>query len=264
MNHVHHPTSTPPLHLTITGQGRPLLLIAGMLSDGTSWDPAIPLLEQNHRVIRPDNRGTGRSPDSWDGITITDMADDCAAVLRRLGITGAVVLGHSMGGFIALDLAARHPELCSRLVLAGTGTHSPPEVDRLFGAWSDGYAKGGDRAAWFSTLFDWIFAPQVLADPELRRAAVQASMDHPWPVQPAALRRQVEAIAAFDATPLLPAITAPTLVVAGTADRLFPPDAGCVLAAGIRDARLLVVEGAGHAMVVECAGELPRWIAGPA
>ena len=96
------------IHYESVGEGKPLLFIAGTASDGASWSPILPLL-RGRRLILIDNRGSGRTKVEGP-IEIAEMADDAAALLAHLGLAQVDVLGHSLGGFIGLLLALKHPE----------------------------------------------------------------------------------------------------------------------------------------------------------
>src|SRR5689334_8602891 len=103
------------------GSGPPLLLVNGYAATGTDWDPMLlGKLARGHTVICPDNRGTGGTPLGGGAVSVAAMADDLAALLDRLGHERCAVAGWSMGGFAAQELAARHPERVSSLVLMAT------------------------------------------------------------------------------------------------------------------------------------------------
>jgi 3-oxoadipate enol-lactonase len=97
----------------------PLLLIQGMVLDRAGWGPAIGPLQRLFRLVLVDNRGSGRSP-APGSFSVTDMAGDALAVLDHAGIGTAHMLGASLGGMIAQELAVRHPDRVGRLVLACT------------------------------------------------------------------------------------------------------------------------------------------------
>ena len=117
------------IHYEEYGAGEPLLLIAGLGANVCDWAPQIPTLTQHYRVIAFDNRGAGRS-DKPDGTyTISQLASDTAGLMNALGIDSAHVLGHSMGGFVAQELALSHPQRLRSLVLSAAtcgGTRSVP------------------------------------------------------------------------------------------------------------------------------------------
>ncbi|MEO0391088.1 MAG: alpha/beta hydrolase, partial [Pseudomonadota bacterium] len=93
------------MHFEVQGEGPPVVLLAGMLSDSASWGPLVQPLAHHFTVVRPDNRTTGRTV-PWDApVSIGQMAQDAAALMRHLGHDTYHVVGHSMGGLMAMELA---------------------------------------------------------------------------------------------------------------------------------------------------------------
>ena len=132
--HVHRNSRRP--HLGAPAGRRAAVLLLGGLGDPTeAWQAQLDAFAGAHRVIAPDNRGAGRSPLPADGVSITAMAEDAAAVVRSLGIASAHVAGFSMGGAIAQELAIRHPELVRSLVLNGTWCRPDAYFRRMVGWW---------------------------------------------------------------------------------------------------------------------------------
>jgi 3-oxoadipate enol-lactonase len=176
--------------------------------------------------------------------------------MDALGIVRAHVVGSSMGGAIAQELAIAYPERVDRLVLMATAARAR----WMCGALDDG--------AMWTTLLRRAgrLSPPALARSlrrwarvavgRVRRGGPPASPRPPAPAH--GLRRQQEALAAFDAHDRLPRISAPTLVIAGARDREVPLAAAEELAHGIPGARLVVLRGAGHLMHYERAGEVNR------
>ena len=107
--HVHDDAS---LHYEIIGDGPPLLLIAGLASDGASWGPLLAELPERHLIL-VDNRGAGRTR-STGPIRFGDLVADIASLIEALGIGPVDVVGHSLGGAIGLWLAAEHPRFVAR------------------------------------------------------------------------------------------------------------------------------------------------------
>lgn len=239
------------LHYEQQGSGGALLLVAGLASDAMSWLTVWKDLGARRRVIAPDNRGVGRTRFHDATVSIDAMADDCAALLDRLGIARAAVLGHSMGGFVAQRIALRHPGLVERLVLVATGSRAPAESVARFRDLADRFDAGEDRSRWFRRLFDLVFTPRFLADPANVEAATRWALDYPWPQSAQAFRRQAEAIAAFDGQADLARLGVPVLVLAGRDDVLFPLDAMQRFAGAIAGARFEAVSGAAHAVHTE-------------
>lgn len=241
------------LHYEDTGRGPALLLVAGLASDSMSWQPVVAPLAAAFRLIRPDNRGAGRTTPQDAESSIDAMADDCAALIRHSGVARAHVAGHSMGGFVARRLAIRHPALVDRLVLVASGERAGGRNLALFRDLADDYPPATDAADWFRRLFDLIFTPRFLADPEKAGAALRWALDYPVPQSAAGFRRQVEAMAAFEETGGGDAgrIAVRTLVVGGAADRLFPPEELRSYARTIAGARAAMIDDAAHAVHTE-------------
>jgi pimeloyl-ACP methyl ester carboxylesterase len=106
------------LNYKIAGDARPaIILIHGLASRLDHWNPVASALARHHRVLRMDLRGHGRSQAPEDGYSIRQFADDVAALARSQRIRNAVVVGHSMGSTVALELARRHPRVVASLVL---------------------------------------------------------------------------------------------------------------------------------------------------
>ena len=118
------------LHYEITGQGQPLLLIHGLGSSARDWELQVPVFAQNYRVVAFDVRGHGRSDKPPGPYSIPLFADDAAALIRALDIAPTHVVGISMGGMIALQLAVSAPELVRSLVVVNTGPELVPRTPR--------------------------------------------------------------------------------------------------------------------------------------
>ena len=116
------------LSYEVQGAGAPLVLLAGLGYPGWEWHRMAPLLASHFLVITPDNRGTGRSDKPAGPYTASLLAADTVGLLDVLGIDRAVVMGHSMGGFIAQALALEHPARVAALILASTNFGGPRHV----------------------------------------------------------------------------------------------------------------------------------------
>lgn len=247
----------PFLHLNQTrlyfeqlGSGPPLLLIAGLASDSQSWLAVLPALAERFTLILPDNRGVGRSTQNCE-ISISQMADDCAALIHHLGLTQVSLLGHSMGGMVALECTRRHPELVERLLLAATTAKNPVRNNLLFQDWADLYDANLDRAAWFRSLLYWIFTERFFENQPLLDLSLDYLLNYPWPQSPQAFRQQVQAIARFDANPWLGQIAVPACVLAAEQDLLMPLEQATSLAQQLPNATLKVIKDAAHSLQTE-------------
>jgi pimeloyl-ACP methyl ester carboxylesterase len=115
------PAGELEMYYEIHGSGRPLVLLHGAYMTIDLMGPILPRLAGTRQVIAPEQQGHGRTADVDRPITYEQMADDTAGLIRHLGLEHADVLGYSMGGATALQLAIRHPELVRRLVVASAG-----------------------------------------------------------------------------------------------------------------------------------------------
>jgi len=239
------------LYYEVHGDGPPLLLVAGLASDVSSWQTVLPALSEHFRVILVDNRGIGRSVPEDAPVSVDLMADDCAALIDHLGYGPVHVLGHSMGGFTALSLAARYPDRVKKLVLAATGEKSSFRNTLLFSDLADLYERGEDPAGFFRTVFYWIFSPAFFEDEGTVKGAVEFALSYPFPQAPVSFRNQVNAIAAFDGRNLAASVSAPALVLSAAEDLLFASSAGRELAEKLPRGKYLSVEGAAHSIHAE-------------
>lgn len=201
-----------------------------------NWPPEIRRLPGAETFVL-DLPGHGRS--SGAGCqTIDAYAAGVIATLEALNLPRAVVLGHSMGGAVALQTALSHPERVQGLVLVGTGARL-----RVAPAILEGLLEAPERA--IALIAEWAFATDAPA--ELKRAGEQVMAQTP----PAVLHGDMIACDGFDVTGRLGEIAAPTLVITGTADRLTPLKYAQFLAREIPGAELHPVENAGHMVMLE-------------
>jgi pimeloyl-ACP methyl ester carboxylesterase len=251
----------------------PLLLVMGLGMQLTAWDDALvqQLVGRGFRVIRYDNRDVGRStrfeaapPPSTARLalwkltgwapavpySLGDMAEDAAGLLGALGIEKAHVLGVSMGGMIAQELALRHPGKVLTLtsVMSTTGDPSLPGPREDVGKalLGRGPAKSREEALEASVgMLTLIGSPGFPTPPEALRARAGVAYDRCY--NPDGFTRQLLAVlTSASRKELLGALKVPTLVVHGREDPLVPVQAGEATAAAIPGAELLVVDGMGH------------------
>jgi len=239
------------MYYELHGSGDPLVLIAGLASDSQSWAPILPALAERFQVVVFDNRGAGRTEPMDAPLNITQMADDVTALLDTLNIPQAHLLGHSMGGMIALECAARRPDRIRKLILAST-TAKPAERDCvLLRNWAASQHHGMPPRLWFENLFFWIFPERFFQHPADVQAALDFSVNYPWPQTPDAFERQVETIAAFDIRDRLKSIHIPTLALHGERDMLFPPERVLPELTAISGLKMTIIPGAAHAIALD-------------
>ena len=234
------------LHYVRRGEGEPLLLIQGMAATHLAWgDRFLPELGQSFECVAFDNRGMGRSGRAELPFTIVDLAGDVAGLLDALEIERAHVLGISLGGMVAQELALAHPERIHSLTLGATYCGGPkgqlpgPEVAQSLGA----ALASGDRERVYRAMWEAMLSPTFRA--EEARFAEFREMAGALPAPRAVILEQIRAGGLHDTSDRLGGISAPTLVVHGTADRIFSAENGRQIAASI-PARLELLEGVGH------------------
>lgn len=247
------------IYYELHGSGPPLLLIEGLGCALWCWQPLLPVLARHYTVIAYDNRGVGRSDQPEMPYSIPLMADDAAGLLQSLGVERAHVLGHSMGGYIAQELALLYPERVSSLVLmasALSGQYATPEFRAAVASVAD---KAPEEA--LRTLLGLVVAPGYWeAHPDqlewvLRERLAALPPAHAYAAQSAAA-------AAHNSRYRAGRICRPALVVGGLLDRVLPAEASRELGAAIPGARLCLLAGAGHYVHWEKTDELAAAVCG--
>lgn len=226
----------------------PLVLLHPFPCDSAFWGPLREALDPGVRVFCPEAPGFGAAP-MRDGWTIAGWADQVADAIAA-GPGAAVVCGLSMGGYAALALAARRPEVLRGLVLADTRAEA--DSDEARAGREAGIARiaaDGDTAGFLAGLLPRLVAPA--ARPESRDLLAAVAARQP----PAAVAGALRALAGRpDRTPDLAAVRVPTVVIVGDEDAVTPPAAARVIAGGIPGASLVTIPGAGHMSALEAPG----------
>ena len=235
-----------------TGAGEPLLLIMGMSGTALHWgEPFLTALRESFEVITYDHRGVGASSRLSGAITIAEMAQDAAGLLEALGISSAHVLGISMGGMIAQELALEHPELIRTLTIGCSYCGGPgsSHIDRVAFAKLSAAMLSGDRQKAIRAGWEANVSEARVNDAELYASflAIAAERSVAVPV----VMAQAQAAAAHDTSARLGDITAPTLVIHGTEDQMLPVGNGRLIASLIPGARLEILDGIGHLFFFE-------------
>ena len=228
------------------GQGEPLVLIMGFSGDHLAWGFQLPAFAERYRVLAFDNRGAGQTDAPDDPYTTRMMAQDTAGLMDKLGIGRAHVLGVSMGGMIAQELALHHPERVRSLHLACTLARPDTYLAAVSASWRELRVRL-DREASLRAIGPWLFAPVTYNQrPEFVETLVQNALANPHPQTLTGFLRQGEAIRNHDTLDRLAAMRCPTLVSVAEEDILVPPRFSRELAARIPGAALHVVPGGGH------------------
>lgn len=232
----------------------PLVLIAGRSSEHSVWLPNLRDLCKIFRVLVFDHRGVGKSTVPTPGYTIRDMAADTLGLMRRVGFERAHVIGASMGGYIAQELALMEPERIGALVLAGTVAHSDAWLDNVWTMTQRLAASEEQRESRVRLSLLLSFSPDFLSHPGILDGLVQYGMDKPAHQTFEGLQGHIVACRSHDTRQRLGRIAAPTLVLAGEQDLLMPIARVRRLAEQIPDATFQILPG-GHSFMTESSDE---------
>ncbi len=246
---LHHRIDGPP--------GAPPIVMGGSLgTELAMWEPQLEALAATERVIRFDHRGHGESRVPPGPYAIDDLGRDVLALLDRLGLQRVSYCGLSIGGMVGQWLAIHAPQRVQRLILICTSAYLPPAS-----AWQDRAASVREAgspavvadavvARWFTPAFA---ARQPDAVARYRAMIVGTSAE--------GYASCCEAIATVDLRAGLPAVTSPTLVMAGRQDPSISPEHGRAIADAIPGSRFELLDPAAHLASVERAGEVTDLIA---
>jgi pimeloyl-ACP methyl ester carboxylesterase len=230
-----------------SGSGEPLLLIMGMSGTALHWgEPFLAELRREFEVIVFDHRGVGASTQLHGPVTIAQMAEDASGLLSAIGIDSAHVLGISMGGMIAQELALAHPGQIRTLTLGctycggeGSALAAPEVMQRLGAAMMSGDRQLALRVAWEINVSAQFAAD---ADAYARFLAISEQRAVAVPV----VMAQLQACTAHDTRERLAGLQTDTLVIHGSADQLLPALNGRLIASLIPGAELEMLEDIGH------------------
>jgi len=242
------------LYYEIHGEGEPLLCVVGLSADHLAWTLQVPAFSARYRTIVFDNRDVGQSFRAEGPYDVTDMAQDTLALADGLGLERFHLLGMSLGGTIAQELALAAPERVQSLHLIVSYAWA--------GRWGREFARLWGRAAAQRSdeeHIDWLILQTVSQEFYENQEAVEflrnMMLANPYPQPRDAFLRQLDAGARHDARDRLSALRVPTHVIAGERDLLVPAWKSEEIAQGIPGAKLSVVPRAPHGINVERAEE---------
>jgi pimeloyl-ACP methyl ester carboxylesterase len=247
------------LYYEETGDGEPLLMVMGLASDHFGWMLQVPEFSKHYRVITFDNRDVGQSKQAEGPYEIADMARDALALADHLELDTFHLLGMSMGGAIAQEIALLAPDRLRTLTLVVTfagGGNWAAERARL---WSEIRGLIGHEAH-----LDWLLlfgmSEDFYASPERVEYSKQLMRANPYPQAVEAFQRQVQASSRHEARGRLGAIAVPTHVIGAEHDTLVPVWKSKEIADLIPGADYTVVPGAPHAVNMERPEEFNRLV----
>ncbi len=260
-----------PLNVIELGEGPPLVFVHGLSGSWPNWLEQLPVFAVDHRVIALDLPGFGRSPMPAEEISISGYARTLDALLGKLGVDAAAVVGNSMGGFVSAELAINYPQRVERLVLvsaAGLSTYGDPRGLRALGRMRRIERIVATYAGWVAAHSD-----TVTKRPMLRNATLGLIAAHPNRL-PAPLAAEqirgagkpgfIQGLAAnldYDFSHRLGEIVCPTLIVWGDRDRVITVRDAARFAELIPGSRKVVFEDTGHVAMLERPAEFNELLA---
>ena len=248
--------STVALHAESHGAGPPVLFAHAIAYDHRMWMPVLEHFGNKRQAIVADLRGHGQSPVPPGPYTLEAMADDCAALLDRFGHAKADFVGLSLGGMIGQAFALRHPDRLNRLVLSNTSSSYGAQGRGMWEA-----RKKLVRESGMAALHD-LMVSRNFSEP-YRREHPEKIVEAMRPLATTSVEGYVgccDALAQLEYTASLPRIRARTLVIAGSLDPGTPVAMAEVLASGIPDSQLAVIDGAAHLSAYEKPVEYARLV----
>lgn len=256
-----HDAKGVSLHYEVSGEGPPLLLLAGMMSDSATWLPILPLLEPNFTIIRPDNRTTGRTRHAASDVSVTQMADDAAELMESLGHQRYHIAGHSMGGLMGMEIAGtREANVLSLTILAS----GPVRIARSMAMFDSllriRRTQPDGEKLWLRALYPWIFGPEFFADRSNVEIALQAALAYPHAQSVDAMEVQIGALATFNPRVRVEDLRAKTQAVFAEHDILIPNAAARQAFAKNPSIELHEIPDAGHSIVWDAPEEVAERI----
>lgn len=249
------------LHYEISGDDnlQSILFISGLGGDHRTWNKVINYLEYPYRIITFDNRDACMSGRSNQTYTIKDMADDVAELLHSIGISNTHIVGYSMGGAIAQELAISYPNLVNKLILLSTYTSGDPRGDVIFGSLASIRSKVSAEE-FLRLSLPWSLSVDEFEIPGFIEGLIRDSALDEYRQEYSAYERQMKATVSFESRGRLSNISAKTLMMFGDADILTPMRFALELVEGIRSSNLIIFEKSGHGIVLTRAKDIASQI----
>jgi aminoacrylate hydrolase len=243
----------------LEGRGPPIVLIQGVGVHGRGWTPQTDELRADFHCLTVDNRGMGESQPPGGRITVQRMAEDALELMRHVGWDSAHVVGHSLGGPVALEMALTHPTRVRSLALLCTvarGRDATRLGWRMLGLGLR--SRIGSRPARRHAFLRIVMPPGSLPRDTTQLAEeLRPIFGHDLADQPPIALKQLSALRAWDGSGRLAELAAiPTLVVSGAHDPIAPPRFGRALAAAIPGARHVEYEDASHGLPIQHAARV--------
>ena len=246
------------------GEGKPLVLISGLGYPHWQWHKMVPVLAEHFQVITFDNRGVGQSDKPAGPYTAQMLAQDTVGLLDALGIEKAIIVGHSMGGFIAQAMALDFPQRVEKLVLCSTnfgGPHHVPVTPEAMKVLSDVTSDPLTRfknGLVVSTAPGWADKNPEMIEEWIKWRVANPIEPAPYQAQLAIGLSLLPEAAAFEDK--LQRLDVPTLILFGAHDKVVPPANADLLSKKISGSTVMIFPDAGHFFPIEIAEAASRAI----
>ncbi len=231
------------IHHHTYGEGEPLVLIPGLCGDLYNWKKMVPLIKDHCHVVLMDCRGSGLTEAPDRQFTMSELADDVSGLMNGLGFSRYHVLGWSMGGNVAQEVALRHADEVASLILMSTYTRRPDRSSYAIDAMLNSVKEGASINNFMQMMNTWCLTQSYYSGKKLIPQP-RNKEDEGKTLQ--GFMRQKAALDAFDSARRLHKIKCPTLVIHGEEDIMVPPYMGEAIARGISDSEMVYIPGAGH------------------
>jgi pimeloyl-ACP methyl ester carboxylesterase len=245
------------LHYKRVGAGEPIVFIQGVGVHGDGWLPQTQTLSSEFECVTFDNRGMGKSQPAGGAITVQQMAEDTVSVMDAAGIRAAHLVGHSLGGVVALQTTLFAPERVKSLSLLCTSARGADATQlSMRMVWLGLRSRIGSRSMRRRAFIEIVMPAEYLASQDCNALAerLEPLFGHDLADTPPIVMRQLGALKRFDARASLAELKGiPTLVVSAAEDMIFPPRSGRALADGIPGARYVELDGVAHGMTIQAA-----------
>jgi 3-oxoadipate enol-lactonase len=248
------------IHYRMRGEGEPLLLIMGLAANADWWDEDfLQRLAERYQVVTFDNRGAGRSDKPEGPYLIPLMASDTVGLMDHLGWESANILGASMGGMIAQEIACTYPDRVRRLVLMCTNCGGKEQVlagPEVFAALSMPREELSDEEIAKASL--GLLFPKEYIESNLKLMEEEIEMMLTAPIEPRCFEAQIAGMRQWSIYPRLCELNKPTMIITGGQDILIPPENSRILADAIQNSRLVEIPEAAHKIATMFPQEVAR------
>ena len=257
-------TNNIELYYEIYGAGKPLVLISGLGYPSWQWHKMVPLLAEKFQVITFDNRGVGLSDKPAGPYTAQMLAADTAGLLDALNIEKAVIVGHSMGGFVAQAMALDFPQRVEKLILCSTNFGGPhhvpvtPEAMKVLGDVTSDALTRFKNGLSISTAPGWSEKNPAMIEEWIKWRIANPIEPAPYQAQLAIGLGLLAEAASFEHK--LSRLNVPTLILFGAHDKVVPPANASLLSEKIAGSTVMIFPDAGHFFPIEIAEAASRAI----